>query len=181
MGIPQHLEENELIALLKKREQDAFTYLYRNYSATLYGVILSIIINRDTADDVLQEVFVKIWNNIDKYDASKGRLYTWMVNLTRNAAIDKLRSKGEILQQKILNTDFSVDTSGSRTTEVPTDNIGVRKIVHALKPEQRTVIELAYYSGLTMEEIAVQLEIPTGTVKTRLRAAILKLRNSFNL
>ena len=87
------LTQDELIALLKGRNESGFNYLYDNYSAALYGVILRIVIFKDDADEVLQDVFVKIWNSTAQYDASKGTLYTWMLNIARNTAIDKLKSK----------------------------------------------------------------------------------------
>src|SRR5476649_2115117 len=87
--------EEELVLLLKQQSREAFNYLYKQYSAVLYGVVNKVVYDEQTAQDVLQDVFVKIWTNIDQYDAKKGRIYTWMINIARNAAIDKLRSKGE--------------------------------------------------------------------------------------
>ena len=87
--------------LLSQQSREAFNYLYKQYSAVLYGVICKVIFDEHTAQDVLQEVFVKIWNNIGQYDAKKGRIYTWIINIARNSAIDKLRSKGEIMKGKI--------------------------------------------------------------------------------
>ena len=86
--------EQELVMLLKQRQQSAFSYLYDNYSGALYNVVLAIVPDRDMASDVLQEVFVKIWRQCESYDSSKGRLFTWMMNVARNASIDMLRSKG---------------------------------------------------------------------------------------
>jgi len=86
--------ETELVGLLQQRSEKAFSYLHDNYSSALYGIVHSIITDQETANDVLQEVFVTIWRKIELYDASKGRLFTWMLNIARNASIDKLRSKG---------------------------------------------------------------------------------------
>ena len=99
--------EEELIYLLKNRDQSAFSYLYDNYSGALFGVIYKMVENRELAEDVLQEAFVKIWNNFSNYDNLKGRLFTWMLNLTRNLTIDTLRSKGykkQSQKSKILRT-----------------------------------------------------------------------------
>ena len=85
--------EAELIALLKSRQQPAFGYLYDNYSAALYAVVLAIVPDKEIANDVLQEAFIKIWRQIDSYDAAKGRLFTWMIHIARNASIDMVRSK----------------------------------------------------------------------------------------
>ena len=99
------MTQEELIPLLLKKDDRSFTLLYDNYSKSLYGVIFTLIKDREEAEDVLQEVFVKIWKNIDSYNESKGRLYTWMLNIARNTSIDKLRSKGFNNNQKNLSAD----------------------------------------------------------------------------
>ena len=86
--------EQELVGLLKEQNNDAFNYLYDHYSGALYTIINQIVPDKDTASDVLQEVFVNIWRKMNTYDETKGRLFTWMLNIGRNAAIDKVRSKG---------------------------------------------------------------------------------------
>lgn len=167
--------EAELVALLKQRQQAAFSYLYDNYSGALYSVVLSIITDRETANDVLQEVFIKIWRQIELYDTTKGRLFTWMMNIARNASIDMLRSKGfnNSLQNREL-TETVYESVGSVITN--TDKIGLRKLVEKLKEEYRVLIDLAYFQGFTQDEISKLLSIPLGTVKTRLRTALLQLR-----
>jgi len=173
--------EEELVALLKQQSRDAFNYLYQHYSAVLYGVIVRVINDEQTAQDVLQEVFVKIWNNISGYSAQRGRIYTWMINIARNAAIDKLRSKGEIMKSKIhTGEDVVYNVQKGLKTEQQTDAIGLRGMVEALKPEYRTIVQLAYFKGYTLDEIAKTLDIPLGTVKTRMRHAIQLLRENFS-
>lgn len=168
--------ESELLALLKQRTQTAFRYLYDNYSGALYSVILSILQDRELANDVLQEVFVKVWRQIDQYDPGKGRLFTWLVNISRNASIDTLRSKSYNTQKQIRELTENVYTAaGSINTE--TDKIGLRKIVNLLKEEHKVLIELAYFQGYTQDEISKLLNIPLGTVKTRLRSALLQLKD----
>jgi RNA polymerase sigma-70 factor, ECF subfamily len=93
--------EDELVMLLKGKNEQAFAYLYDNYSAAINGVIYRMVDNVELAEDVLQETFVKIWNNLSNYDPLKGRLFTWMINIAKNLAIDTLRSKGFKKQQKI--------------------------------------------------------------------------------
>jgi RNA polymerase sigma-70 factor (ECF subfamily) len=167
--------EAELVAILKERQQSAFGYLYDNYSGSLYSVILSIITDKELANDVLQEVFVKIWRQIETYDSNKGRLFTWMMNITRNASIDTLRSKGyQNSQQNRELTETVYDSVGSVSTN--TDKIGLRNLVLKLKQEYKVLVELAYFQGYTQEEISKILGIPIGTVKTRLRAALTQLR-----
>jgi RNA polymerase sigma factor (sigma-70 family) len=172
--------EEELVLLLKQRSREAFDYLYKQYGAAMYGVIYKVLNDKQTAEDVLQEAFVKVWKNIGQHDAQKGRLYTWMLNIARNAAIDKLRSKGEIMKGKILNSDEIVyDGGGGLKTEQQTDTIGLRKSVDSLKPEYKTIVELAYFKGYTLDEISKTLQTPLGTVKTRMRSAMKQLRELF--
>lgn len=167
--------------MLLQKSRHGFDYLYKQYAGALYGVIRKVITDEQTAQDVLQEVFVKIWNNIDKFDASKGRLYTWMLNLARNAAIDKLRSKGEIMKGKIhTGEDIVYRQENTLQTEQQTDTIGLRKVVAELKPEYQSIVELAYFKGYTLDEISKTLEMPLGTVKTRMRKAISMLRDHYN-
>ncbi len=173
--------EEELVLLLKQQSREAFNYLYRQYGPVLFGVINKVVYDEQTAQDVLQDVFVKIWNNIEQYDARKGRLYTWMINIARNSSIDKLRSKGEIMKGKIRTGDDIVNNvQQGMKTEQATDTIGLKKMVAGLKPEYETIISLAYFKGYTLDEISKTLEIPLGTVKTRMRSAIKQLREIFN-
>lgn len=172
--------EEELVLLLQQRSEAAFNYLYQNYSGVLYGIVHKVIFDEQTAQDVLQEVFVKIWNNISQYDPAKGRIYTWMLNIARNAAIDKLRSKGEVMKGKIRTGDDIVDNIGrTMKTEQATDTIGLRRVVGELEPQYRAIVELAYFKGYTMDEISKTLDIPLGTVKTRMRHAMQLLRAYF--
>lgn len=172
--------EAELIDALKSHHNDAYRYLYMNYRGSLYNNILQVISDTETANDVLQEVFITIWQNIDKYDAEKGRLFTWMLRLTRNAAINKTRSKIYKSQQK--NDDISnyvsvIEHNG--TEQPPINQIGLRTQVHRLREDYKNVLELSYFEGFTQEEISKALNVPLGTVKTRLRNAIIELRKQF--
>ena len=172
--------EQELIDALKKHNNVAYRYLYMNYRGSLYNNILQVINDPETASDVLQEVFITIWQNIDKYDSDKGRLFTWMLKLTRNAAINKTRSKVYKSQQK--NDDISnyVSVIEQRGTEQPVINqIGLRMQVHRLREDYKNVLELSYFEGFTQEEISKALNVPLGTVKTRMRNAIIELRKQF--
>ena len=167
--------------MLRSGSREGFNYLYKNYSAVLYGVITKIVHDEETAQDVLQEAFVKIWNNIGQYDATKGRIYTWMLNICRNSAIDKLRSKGEIMKGKIqTGEDVVSNIQNTRKTEQQTDTIGLRSMVAGLKPEYHTIVDMAYYKGYTLDEISKTLNVPLGTVKTRMRAAMQQLRQQFS-
>lgn len=169
--------EEDLVALLQRRDQTAFAYLYDNYSAALNGVIARMVDDNQLAEDILQETFVKIWNNFGQYDAAKGRLFTWMINITRNLTIDTLRSKGYKKQQKISQDEnFVSSTQDKNYSTSKFDTIGIRKQVQNLKPDQKIIIDLAYFGGYTQEEISKEMSIPLGTVKTRMRTAIIELR-----
>jgi RNA polymerase sigma factor (sigma-70 family) len=166
-----------LVALLQRRDQTAFAYLYDNYSAALNSVIARMVDDTQLAEDILQETFVKIWNNFGQYDAAKGRLFTWMINITRNLTIDTLRSKGYKKQQKISQDEnFVSSTQDKNFSASQFDVIGIRKQVQNLKPDQKIIIDLAYFGGYTQEEISKEMSIPLGTVKTRMRTAIIELR-----
>ena len=163
---------------LQQQNEKAFSYLYDNYSAALLSIVNSIVQEKESANDVLQEVFVNIWKKIRSYDPTKGRLFTWMLNIARNAAIDKIRSKG--YKDGLKNQPFpeNVDINTSRTVISPdVKDVGLKRILSSLKDEQRQLIDLSYFQGYTHEEIAKALNIPLGTVKTRIRSALTHLRN----
>lgn len=170
--------EQELVALLQRQDEKAFSYLYDNYSSALYGIVNSIVKEKESANDVLQEVFVNIWKKISSYDAQKGRLFTWMLNIARNAAIDKIRSKEykDGLKNQSFPETAEISIRDSIITPV-TNDVGLKKILGKLKDEQRVLIDLSYFQGFTHEEIAKVMNIPLGTVKTRIRSALIQLRN----
>lgn len=169
--------EQELVMLLKQRHQFAFSYLYDNYSSALQSIILNIVPDYDQSADVLQEVFVKIWKQIETYDETKGRLFTWMLNVARNASIDTVRSKAwQNSKQNNELTETNFSAAGS--VQMNVDQIGLRKIVHQLKDEHKILVELSYFKGYTQDEISKMLDIPLGTVKTRLRTALIHLRQT---
>jgi RNA polymerase sigma factor (sigma-70 family) len=168
------------VQALKKKNNAAFRYLYMHYRGALFNIILQLIPQTENATDVLQEVFVQIWKNIEKYDEEKGRLFTWMLKLTRNMAINQTRSKNFKVHNKNEDITNYVSTLDQKNdTQTAINQIGLRQQVHRLKPEHKAVIELSYFQGFKQEEIAEALNIPLGTVKTRLRSAIIELRKEF--
>ena len=174
MSVNSTYEEHELVTLLRQKDNQAFSYLYDNYAGALYGVIKQIITDVEGANDVLQEVFISIWRKIDQYDASKGRLFTWMLNIARNAAIDKVRSKAFQQSSKL---QPLIDGEGVQPSVRPgVNDYGLKKVLLQLKDEQRLLIDLSYFQGFTHEQIARALDIPLGTVKTRIRSALQQLR-----
>ncbi len=166
---------------MKNREKIAVEALYDMYSASLYGVISRIITDTATAEDVLQETFVKIWHSFASYSTEKGRLFTWMVNIARNLAIDKLRSKDYKNQNKNQELENNVTfIDEQRNTVYKPELMGIKDLVQTLKPDQKVILELVYFKGYTHVEAADELGIPLGTIKTRLRMAIQQLRKHFN-
>jgi len=176
-----YTKEDILVAGLIKKDKAALEFLYDNYKAALFGIIVKMIQPDEAAEDVLQDVFIKIFHNIDKFDASKGRLYTWMLNVARNYCIDKIRSADQRNQQKNRSIDDLVPVIDNKLfTGISVDHIGLKELVNSLIPDQREIIERMYFEGHTQTEVAELLNIPLGTVKTRARAAIIKLRTLFD-
>ena len=172
--------EKRLVTALKMQDQQALSTLYKMYSASLKGIILRVIIHEETAEDLLQELFVKIWNSIDKYDDSKGRLFTWMSRLAKNMAIDQVRRKSHVNSSKHVDIEEKVgDIDQKLSYKINTDIIGIRKLTTAMNPMQRLLLNMVYFEGYTHTEIAEELNLPLGTVKSRIRFALLELRKMF--
>ncbi|HET8828226.1 MAG TPA: sigma-70 family RNA polymerase sigma factor [Pelobium sp.] len=174
------LEEPELVIALKQQKKIGADALYDMYSASLLGIIQRVIADQEIAEDVLQEGLVKIWNSIQQYDPSKGRLFTWMVNVVRNLSIDKVRSKdyrNHSKNQDLENHVNSIDIQ--RNSEFKPELMGVKDLLLKLKPEQKIIVEMIYFQGYTHVEVAEELAMPLGTVKTRLRMGIIELRKYF--
>ena len=175
------MNQEELLVLIYKKDEKAFTHLYDMYSKSLFSVITVLVKNREEAEDVLQEVFVKIWKNIDTYNTSKGRLYTWMLNIARNSSIDKLRSKNFNNNQKNLSTDNFVHILDDNSKTInKIDAIGIKEFIKKLKPKCIQLIDLLFFKGYTQQEASDELEIPLGTVKTQNRNCMNELRLMIN-
>jgi RNA polymerase sigma-70 factor (ECF subfamily) len=166
------------VARLKSKDKSALEYLYDHYSGALYGVVNRIIQKEEVAEEVLQDAFLKIWDKIDNYDSAKGKLFTWMLNLTRNLAIDKTRSREMSKEGKTGGIDNLVNRIDRREfTEQGVDSIGVKDVLVGLPEEQKFVVEYLYFKGYSQSELADEFNIPLGTVKTRLRLAMKQLRS----
>ena len=125
---------------------------------------------------MLQEVFVNMWRKINTYDETKGRLFTWMLNIGRNAAIDKIRSKGYKDNQRTQPIAEGENAGMTMSSNPAVNDVGLKKVLTTLNEEYQKLIDLSYFQGFTHEEIAKMLGIPLGTVKTRIRTAISQLR-----
>lgn len=175
------MTQEELLAQIYKKDSKAFTTLYDMYSKSLYGIIFNILKDKEESEDLLQEVFVKIWKNIDTYNDGKGRFFTWILNIARNASIDRLRSKSHTNSKKNLSSDNFVnilDYNTSVTNRI--DAIGIKEFINKLKPKCIKLIDLLFFKGYTQQEASEELEIPLGTVKTQNRNCINELRNILN-
>jgi RNA polymerase sigma factor (sigma-70 family) len=167
-----------LLSAVQNGDQDAFAKLYDQYSAAIHGVVLRIVGSNDMAEEVLQDAFVKIWRASRSYDATKGRAFTWMVNIARNTAIDLVRTAQYRNNDGIRTLDKHVYRMGSDEERARMDHLGMDKVLGKLKPELREMIDLAYYQGYSQQEIADRTGIALGTVKSRTRAALLQLKEA---
>lgn len=143
----------------------------------MLGVIARILKKEELAEEVLQDVFLKVWDKIESYDPSKGRLFTWMLNIARNQAIDKTRSKEFSKGKKTGDIDNFVnriDREGY--VEQKVESIGLPELLKVLPDDQRFIIDQHYLKGYTQAEIAEEFNLPLGTVKTRMRLAMKELR-----
>lgn len=174
MGTKPLYEERELVTALRAKDDQAFSYLYDHYSGALYTVVKQVVGDAEVSNDVLQETFVNIWRRIDQYDEGKGRLFTWMLNIARNAAIDKTRSKG--FQQSSRQQPLAELDGAYGAVKPAGDDCGLKRVLGKLKNEQRLLIDLSYFQGYTHEQISKALDIPLGTVKTRIRSSLTQLR-----
>lgn len=171
------MQEDEIINLLQSGSEKAFEKIYTMYSQSLYGIIFNIIRDETVSEEILQDVFLKIWNNASSYDPEKGRFFTWILNIARNASIDRLRSKDFKNRNSHLKTENFTEVLESKTnTAGKLDAIGLQKYVDILEPMCKKLIDLLFFKGFTQKESAEELQIPLGTVKTRNRICIDKLR-----
>lgn len=175
--------EQELLLSLRNGDQAALSYLYDYYGGALKNVILNMIKDEGLCEDILQETFLKIWNNIKLYDENKGRLFTWMRTIACNLAMDKLRSK-DYKKRKLISGDetmasFKDDEQTNVDSFIAKSDMQNR--MNKLESQQRLIINLSYFEGYTQEQIAAALSMPLGTVKTKIRTAIISLRKTFNI
>jgi RNA polymerase sigma factor (sigma-70 family) len=171
---PEHL----LFEAVGRGDQEAFAQLYDRYSAALYGVILKVVKEEARAEEVLQDAFLKIWKNIGSYDPAKGRPFTWMLNIARNAAIDVVRTAEYRASASVQGLDKHVYRAGSDEARQELEHIGMDRVLEGMPIEHRELIDMAYYQGYTQQEIAERTGLPLGTVKSRTRAALSFLRTA---
>lgn len=170
--------EEELVLALKRNEKVAFDFLYDHYSGALFNIISKTLRDEEKAADVLQESFVKIWKNIASYNPEKGRLFTWIMNIARNGAIDAVRVEGRKPAMDDIE-DIAVRNEKDAYEDLQTTSSDMKAIIDMLRPERKILIDMAYFQGYTHEEISEELSIPLGTVKSRIRTALQELKQYF--
>jgi RNA polymerase sigma-70 factor (ECF subfamily) len=171
------LLEKHIVELLAERNEKAISLLYDNYSDTLFGVAYKVVKDEDVAQDVLQESFVKIWKKADSYDASKAKLFTWLFRITRNTAIDKLRSIST-KSDKEIQIDVS-DVYNLGVEGVRPDLMDVQEHLDKIEPKYQIVLDALFFQGMTQQEASEELDIPLGTVKSRLKIGLRELRKVY--
>ncbi|MBO2012249.1 RNA polymerase sigma factor [Hymenobacter negativus] len=170
--LPPATDEESLVQRLVARDEQALRILHDRYSRNLLAVILRLVHDEALAQDVLQEGLLKVWLSIDRYDAARGRLFTWMVRVCCNQAIDALRSPRHRFHSTTKSLEVGSAQRASAASTFNPEHIGLRELTLLLKPKQREVIDLLYFGGFTQAETAEKLGVPLATVKTRARAAI---------
>ncbi len=172
---PEKFTEEDLVRMLRDGSNTGFAYLYENYSSVLYGKILSIVQDEEYANDILQETFVNIYRKFDTYDSSRSRLFTWMVTIARNLSKDFINSKS--YRNKLLDVDMELATDMPlQSLLLDTDQLGVSNYIFKLDKKYSKLLEMNYLQGYTNEEISKILDLPLGTVKTRIRSALVQMR-----
>jgi RNA polymerase sigma factor (sigma-70 family) len=174
-----YIKEPDLVLLLKSGNSKGFAYLYENYGRALFVEIKNIVIDHDIAADVLQELFINIYRKIGIYDSSKGKLYTWMVAMARNLAIDTSLSKAYRNRRNNIHLSLA-NENPSPSTATKIDNIDLHNHIKKIAARYWDVLYLKYFQGHTHEEISHLLELPLGTVKTRIKAGLVRLRKLMN-
>lgn len=167
------------------RDLRAFEALYGRYGELVYSTVLRILRDSHMAEDIVQEIFLRLWRRPESYIAQRGRFVTWLATTARNRAVDELRSRGRRYRHETASPEQQereLPASGGEdpalTAELSEQRRAILAALAELPAEQRQVIELAYFGGLTQQEIAETLRQPLGTVKTRIRLGMQKLRSA---
>ena len=171
------LLEKHIVELLHERNDKAISLLYEHYGDTLYGVAKKVVRDEELAQDVLQESFVKIWKKSDSYDATKAKLFTWLFRITRNTAIDKLRSVNT-KSDKEIQMDVS-DVYNLGVDSIKPEFMDVRDNLEMLEDKYQRVLEALFFQGMTQQEASDELQIPLGTIKSRLKIGLRELKKIY--
>jgi RNA polymerase sigma factor (sigma-70 family) len=168
--------DEALVAGLVAGDRDAALVLVRRYQARVFGLALSITRDRGSAEEAAQDTFLKAWRYAASYDARRGPVAAWLLTIARNAALDHARARSRRLDQ--VDLDGDVEIVGTDGIDCPYEQLApLADAVRALPDEQRAVVMATVFRGLTAREISEAWQLPLGTVKTRLRLALFKLRD----
>jgi len=171
--------EQHIVQLLEKGDTTAINLLYENYSDSLYGVILKVTNNEELAQDALQETFVKVWKNAKKYDSKKAKLFTWLYRIAKNTAIDKLRSYNNKFEREVQIDKSNVYILPS--SNLNQDVLDLREHVARLDEKYQIVLKALFFEGMTQQEASEELDIPLGTIKSRLKIGLRELKKVYDL
>ena len=164
---------------LRARDQACIPLIYDHYGNALYGIIYRIVGREEDAAEILQDTFVKIWENGASYDSEKGRLFTWMVTIARNLAINRRNSRGFRQQTDVQTEEKLVYLSDKARGTVP-ETLDVKGMLQKIDEKYRTVISLLYLQGYTQREVSDRLKIPLGTVKSRVKIGLRELKKWYD-
>ena len=170
--------EQEIVYLLQKEDKKAISLLYENYADALFGVIYKVISDQNLAQDVLQESFVKVWKNAKSYDSKKAKLFTWLYRITYNTAIDKVRSESKKVKKEVQIENSNVYRLTSEGLNQ--DVMDIKKHLGTLDEKYQIVINALFFEGMTQQEASDELEIPLGTVKSRLKIGLRELKKIYD-
>ncbi|PCJ92703.1 MAG: RNA polymerase subunit sigma-70 [Flavobacteriaceae bacterium] len=171
------LLEKHIVELLQERNEKAISLLYEHYGNTLYGVAYKVVRDEELAKDVLQESFVKIWKKSDSYDASKAKLFTWLFRITRNTAIDKLRSV-KTKSDKEIQINVS-DVYNLGVNSINPETMDIRENLDKIESKYQIVLDALFFQGMTQQEASEELDIPLGTIKSRLKIGLRELKKIY--
>ncbi len=171
------LLENHIVELLQERNDKAISLLYEHYGDTLYGVAYKVVRDEELAQDVVQESFIKIWKKSDSYDPTKAKLFTWLFRITRNTAIDKLRSANN-KSDKEIQMDVS-DVYKLGTEGIIPDLMDVQDNLDKIDSKYQIVLDALFFQGMTQQEASEELDIPLGTIKSRLKIGLRELKKIY--
>ncbi|MEM0931490.1 MAG: RNA polymerase sigma factor [Bacteroidota bacterium] len=167
------LIEKHIVALLAEKDDKAISLLYEHYGDTLYGVAYKVVKDEDLAQDILQESFIKIWKKCDTYDATKAKLFTWLFRITRNTAIDKLRSINNKTDKEVQIDVSNVYKVGVES--IKPDILDMQENLEKIELKYQIVLEALFFQGMTQQEASEELDIPLGTIKSRLKIGLREL------
>jgi RNA polymerase sigma-70 factor (ECF subfamily) len=164
------LSDQQLLVSLGQRDQHALAELYQRYGTAVYSIAMRVLNNSGHAEEAAQDTFLKVWNKPDAWDAKMGAFSSWLLTVARYTAIDRLRK--EVHHKPTV----ELDETHAALADMKEDEAGFGALMIHLPPEQALLIEMAFYQGMTHQELSDKLKLPLGTVKTRLRLGLQKLR-----